>query len=365
LKRLDNPEDGRQLIMFVIASPASGKVAVSQALIFFALDQYNVSRIRQPRVRPLPHLQTSIHTPELSQAGRNRLNFFWRPVTIICLIDNRRYRRNKDKIKPIEIIPPVLNLIASSRLLIIGHRGNCSLAPENTVPSFQLALAAGADLIELDYHHSQDGVPMVIHDATLDRTTNAREVWKRKRIRVADKTAVEIQTLDAGGWFDKKFAGAKVPLLVEALNFVCGGGGVPLIEHKSGNAETLAKLLRERKLINCVVVISFDWKFLHEFHELEPGQILGALGPPAKLVNGRKPVWISKHLNEKWLKALGNTGAKIVIWNRNVKKKAIHITHQHNLKTWIYTVDQAPVVRRLLAMGCDGIITNSIARCQK
>lgn len=156
----------------------------------------------------------------------------------------------------------VENLLGRKRPLVIGHRGYCAVAPENTLPSFQLALDARADLVEMDYQHSKDGVPVVIHDHIFDRTTDARKKWKRRRIKVSRVTAAEIQTLDAGKWFDAKFAGTKVPLLSEALDFICGNGGVALIEHKSGDSGTLAKLLRERNFINTVAVISFNWKFL-------------------------------------------------------------------------------------------------------
>src|SRR5581483_8332324 len=64
---------------------------------------------------------------------------------------------------------PARQLIASPRVLVIAHRGNSSEAPENTLPAFQSALDAKADLIELDYYHSADGVPVVIHDKILDR----------------------------------------------------------------------------------------------------------------------------------------------------------------------------------------------------
>jgi hypothetical protein len=122
------------------------------------------------------------------------------------------------------IIEPILE---SNQPMLIGHRGYSAIAPENTLPSFQLALDAGAEWIELDYHHSQDGVPMVIHDPILDRTTDALKKWKRRRIKVAHKTAEEIQTLDAGGWFGAKFSGAKVPTLVEALDIIrrCANAG--------------------------------------------------------------------------------------------------------------------------------------------
>jgi glycerophosphoryl diester phosphodiesterase len=254
---------------------------------------------------------------------------------------------------------PALKLFASKHPLVIGHRGCCALAPENTLPSFRLALDAGADLIELDYHTSRDGVPVVIHDATLDRTSDARKKWKRSRVKVARKTAAEIQSLDAGGWFGENFSSAKIPLLTEALDFICDSGGVPLIEHKSGDADTLAKILRERNRINRVVVISFDWKFLREFHELVPGQLLGALGPPIRFADGKRPSRLSKRLDAKWLDELAKSGAKVVVWNRRVSKPAVQDTHRRGLKVWVYTIDEPKVAARLLDLGLDGIISNN------
>jgi glycerophosphoryl diester phosphodiesterase len=258
---------------------------------------------------------------------------------------------------------PALKLLATKRTLVIGHRGYCAVAPENTLPSFKLAMDAGADLVELDYQHSQDGVPMVFHDSILDRTTNARKKWKRRRIKIARKTADELQTLDAGSWFDTKFAGAKIPLLTQAQDFICSQGGVPLIEHKSGDAETLAKLLRELNLINKVIVISFNWKFLRELHELEPTQVLGALGPPARLSHGRRPAHVRRGLAAR-LKDLARTGAKIAIWNPRISKRAIQLAHAHELKIWIYTINRSKAARGLVRRGVDGIITNNISAIQ-
>jgi len=247
--------------------------------------------------------------------------------------------------------------------LLIGHRGYSAVAPENTSPSFQLALDAGAKLIELDYQHSRDGEPMVIHDHLLDRTTDARTKWTRRRIKVSDKTAAEIQTLDAGSWFDAKFSGTSVPTLIEALDLICGHGAVAVIEHKSGDAETLADRLRERKLVNCVVVISFNWKFLRELHALLPEQVLGALGPPARLSNGRRPLHPRRQLSSR-LKELAKTGARIAVWNRRVSKRSVQAAHRRNLKVWVYTVDQTRVAKQLLKRGVDAIISNRIEAIQ-
>lgn len=256
---------------------------------------------------------------------------------------------------------PAVKLLASRKALVIGHRGCCAGAPENTLPSFQRALEAGADLVELDYHHSRDGVPVVIHDDTLDRTTNARRMWRQRRVRVSGKTAPEIRSLDAGSWFDAKFAGARVPLLAEALQFICGQGAVALIEHKSGDAATCARLLRERNLINRVVVISFDWSWLRAFHELEPAQALGALGVPTHLADGRRPPRRRRQLGGDWLDDLAATGASVTVWNRSVSKPAIQLAHRRGLKVWVYTVNDLRQAGQLIERGVDGIITNDPA----
>ncbi len=180
---------------------------------------------------------------------------------------------------------PAVDLVAAHRPLVIGHRGYNVMAPENTLPSFQMGLTAGADLVELDYHHSRDGVPVVMHDFTLDRTTDATNHWHTNAIKIADRTLAEIRTLDAGKWFSPVFAGTKVPTLAEALDMI-QPGGVTLVERKGGDPAACVKLLRDKNLVNRVVVQSFDWEYLREFHELEPAQILAAIGPPK--LHGRR-----------------------------------------------------------------------------
>src|SRR5262245_58685868 len=81
-------------------------------------------------------------------------------------------------------LTPAQKLIASPRVLVIAHRGNSSEAPENSLPAFQSALDVKSDLIELDYYHSADGIPVVIHDAILDRTTNAEDVLGKPKLVV-------------------------------------------------------------------------------------------------------------------------------------------------------------------------------------
>jgi glycerophosphoryl diester phosphodiesterase len=258
--------------------------------------------------------------------------------------------------------PPAPALVACSRPLVIGHRGFSSVAPENTLPSFKLALAAGADMVELDTYHSRDGVPVVFHDRTLDRTTDATNRWGRTKITPGAKTLAELKTLDAGRWFAPCYAGTRIPTLVEALDTIQGGGGITLIERKQGDAATMARLLREKGLVNHVVVQAFDWEFLRELHALLPGQVLGALGAPGRLADGRKPTHENKHLDAYWLDQLALTGAKLAVWNRDVSRESVALAHQRGLKVYVYTIDDAPTVNQLLDLGVDGIITNNPAQ---
>ena len=253
---------------------------------------------------------------------------------------------------------PALRLVASQRPLVIGHRGYCQFAPENTLPSFKLALVAGADLVELDYHHTKDGKLIVIHDGELDRTTDATNRWAGDKFKVGTKTAAEIQSLDAGSWFDPKYAGTKIPLLAEALDTI-QQGGVTLIERKDGEPAACISLLRGKDLINKVVVQSFDWEYLRAFHEQEPAQVLGALGPPERLAGGKKPSGTPKELSATWLDELQKTGAKVAVWSQKVSKEAVQLAHQRGLKVWVYTVNDQEVANNLLDMGVDGIITNN------
>jgi glycerophosphoryl diester phosphodiesterase len=99
------------------------------------------------------------------------------------------------------------------RPILLAHRGDKAHAPENTLPAFQQAIQKGADGVELDAKLTADGHVIVIHDSTVDRTTDGRG-------RVASFTLEAIRQLDAGKWFNEKFSGTKVPLLEEAFETV-------------------------------------------------------------------------------------------------------------------------------------------------
>ncbi|MBZ0251997.1 MAG: hypothetical protein K8I02_01540, partial [Candidatus Methylomirabilis sp.] len=94
------------------------------------------------------------------------------------------------------------------RCLRIAHRGASGECPENTLAAFGRALEIGVDMVEFDVHLSRDGVPVVIHDDDVRRTTDGRGLVK-------DLTLAELRRLDAGGWKDARFAGERIPTLEE------------------------------------------------------------------------------------------------------------------------------------------------------
>jgi glycerophosphoryl diester phosphodiesterase len=257
-----------------------------------------------------------------------------------------------------ETNPSALKLLASQRPLVIAHRGYSQLAPENTLPSFQMAMAAGADMVELDYYPTLDGKLIVIHDHYLDRTTDATNRWAQQRINVETKTAAELQSLDAGSWFDRKYAGTRLPLLAQALDTI-QAASITLIERKAGAPADCLKLLREKELLNRVVVQSFDWEYLRAFHEQEPVQVLGALGPPERLADGKLAPGTPKELTAAWLDELQKTGAQVAVWSDRVSAGAVRLAHQRGLKVWVYTINDPDLANSLLDMGVDGLITNN------
>jgi glycerophosphoryl diester phosphodiesterase len=242
-------------------------------------------------------------------------------------------------------------LVNSPDLLIIAHRGNSSVAPENTLPAFVKALEAKSDLVELDYHHSADGVPVVIHDDNLNRTTNAQELLGKDNVLVIDMPAAELAKLDAGTWFDEEFRGTKLPTLVESLAAI-QAGSTTLIERKAGDAATLVKLLEREKLTDRVVVQAFDWDFVKECRKLSPTLTLCTLS--------------GKAANDEQIKAAAETGADVIVWNHEkLRGPQIDLIHSLGKKAWIYTVDDQERAAEFVAAGIDGVITNKPAQMQK
>jgi glycerophosphoryl diester phosphodiesterase len=151
---------------------------------------------------------------------------------------------------------------------LIGHRGAAAIAPENTLASFQKAIAIGVDRIETDVHMTSDGQIILMHDRTLNRTTSGKG-------EVRNHTLAEIRQLDAGSWFAPEYAGERVPTLDEAIK-LCKGKCLLMIEVKEssnytpGIEEAVAEVIRANAAQNDCVVISLQHSVIFNFHQLAP-----------------------------------------------------------------------------------------------
>jgi glycerophosphoryl diester phosphodiesterase len=248
-----------------------------------------------------------------------------------------------------------LPLAPSSGLVLnIGHRGAAGDAPENTMAAFELALRQGADGIEFDVHLSADGVPVVIHDARLERTTSGSG-W------VDEHSVAALKRLDAGSWFNERypakargcFVRQRIPLLEEVLWWVGRRGCNALVEIKEGgdvSPEIETKILQAIRSAGTacpVTVISFDRAALQRLHELDATLSLG--------VSFKRPLLA--------LRRAKLVGARIVVphW-AFASRRFIRRAHKVGLQVVVWTVNQPRWMRRKLADGVDGIITDYPAR---
>lgn len=172
-----------------------------------------------------------------------------------------------------------LRYVRPKRPLIFGHRGASIAAPMNTLAAFKLAIEQGADGVELDVHLSKDGVPIVIHDFSVDATTNSSGI-------VADLTLAELQVLDAGSWFGDAFAGEPIPTLNEVFLALAGHTYINVeIKSIDKNAQqvvqAVANVIASHNMQAHVIVSSFNPWALQQFRQALPDVPLGWLHIPA------------------------------------------------------------------------------------
>lgn len=153
------------------------------------------------------------------------------------------------------------------RVGIIAHRGAAALAPENTLAAMGVAFEQGVEFVEADLHLTADGVPVLMHDPTLDRTTSGSG-------EVSARSLAEVQTLDAGSWFDPAFAGEPVPTLEQFLDALEPSSARALVELKGEwpveRLRETAELLRARGMVNRVALQSFEPEILAGLAEEAP-----------------------------------------------------------------------------------------------
>lgn len=231
------------------------------------------------------------------------------------------------------------------RPLNFAHRGASYEAPANTLSAFLLAAEMGADGAELDVQLSQDGELVVIHDFTVDATTSGSG-------RVAGHTLAELKRLDAGSWFDRAFAGEKIPTLQEVIDAV-GDRLLLNIEIKTSRlldnalVDAVIRIVEENRLLERVILSSFSPGALWRARRRHPGLLLGLLySPDMPLV-----------LRRAWSRVLVRPDA-LHPYYLTVDRAYMRWARKHDYRVNTWTVDDPGDMWQLVRMGVDTVITN-------
>lgn len=212
----------------------------------------------------------------------------------------------------------------------IGHRGAAGHAPENTLAAVRAGIALGADYVEVDVRRSHDGRLVVMHDALVDRTTNGSGL-------VAEMTWEQLRRLDAGG-------GQRVPSVEEVLKAASGRAGVMLEVKTPGLGLELLQSVQTTGFTGPVVYASF----LHA--EIAA---IRAADPRAKTLALIDAVPVAGAAFAR------DAGASVVGLSEDCATPAfVAELHAAGLEVWVYTVNDPRLIRRVIAAGADGVISN-------
>jgi len=227
------------------------------------------------------------------------------------------------------------------RPLVLGHRGASAEAPENTLAAFRLALAQGADGVELDVRRCATGEVVVLHDEDARRTAGAP-------LRVSTAPLAALRALDVGAWKGERHRGERIPLLSEVLEAL--PDAVVDVELKGGDprlAGAVAEVIRRAGAAGRVIVSSFRPRLLGAFRSAAPGVRRGLLfeeGPAWRLRTALALAWLRPDAVHPQARLV--TPARARRWRRR------------GLELGVWTVDAPAEVERLVALGAGALITN-------
>jgi len=236
--------------------------------------------------------------------------------------------------------------VNKSQPLIIGHRGAYDEAPENTLKGFKKAIELGADYIDFDVHQSQDGALVVIHGNDILRRMGYNNA-------IDEMTLSELKKLDFG-------EGETVPELWEVLKLAKGKVKLICEIKVKGISNNIISLLRDEDVLDSTIIHSFFVDVLLEVKKLEPKLDLALILP---INEEYLPEWDKR-------KELIDTVIKLnfpIIETRfkNVDELFVLYAHKHNLKLFVYTMNTKKTMERMVKLGVDGIIVNSISKAKE
>jgi len=237
---------------------------------------------------------------------------------------------------------------------VFAHRGGCALGPENTIAAFDIGIAAGADGLELDVHLSADGIVVVHHDTTLERTTNGRGT-------VAARTADELARLDAGYSFERhgeypfRGRGIGVPSLREVLTRY---RGVPTIieikVYNAGMGKAVAEEIHRADAVDYVCVAGYGLASARAARAALPSVAASAHRGEVRLALYRS--WLRCPVRRAPYQTYQVPECAEGV--RIVSPRFVRHAHAADLRVQVWTVDEEADMRRLLAWGVDGLISN-------
>ena len=210
---------------------------------------------------------------------------------------------------------------------VIGHRGAAGLEPENTLRSVRRAIELGVDRVEIDVRVSRDERLVIMHDETVDRTTNGHGY-------VSELTFDELRSLDAG-------MGEKIPTLDEILKFTMGKAKLEIELKVPEATEPTIQLIEERNAEKDVIVISFIHELLERVHDLNPNIKTGALF-----------FEVPKDILQRALKAHASS---IHVYYRNVNSELVKEAHRSGLEVAVWNPNRIEEMREMIDLGVDAI----------
>ena len=233
------------------------------------------------------------------------------------------------------------------RPLVAAHRCDSCHHAENTLTAFQHAAELGVAIQEFDVRELACGELVCVHDATLDRTSDASSLLGPGAL-IAHLNHQTVARLDAGSWHHAGAAREAVPTLQEALAVMLPTS-VPLIEHKAGAAARYVEFLRSNVLTNHVILQSFDWQFLADVQSQAPEIALAALGPNQLFAT----------MDQAAVAHAESLGVQMMHWSATELTYAdVAWAHTRGLLVCSYTTDNELGWLGGRAMGLDAMCTN-------
>lgn len=231
---------------------------------------------------------------------------------------------------------------------VIAHRGVSGSYPENTLSAFQAAIDIRAEMVELDISTSKDGIPVTVHDRTVDRTTDFEG-------DVQSFSLEELKRMEVGAWFSEEFRGEEFPTLKNSLELMKDKIAVNIEikteavsdETEGGVVDKALQVVKDLDMTSSVIFSSFDYRVMEQLNVLDPKMAKALLYEASQSAE-----LLPSELVQKY---------KVDIFNcsyKQLSKEWINDLQKHKIPYFVYTVNEPELMRELIEKGVSGIFTD-------